>query len=153
MCALSQGLRTNVSAGIVEVAVAVATGVVNVVGKQKEQKFACNGLDRIPAESRPNVQSPSEKPSNLACQCTLAGNAPQNHDCLSRCPGLCPCYCTRKIKCLFSQEAKPRGALLCPTSGVLASFQTNDGLYNSASVCGNLQWPPSTSSPRSTRSS
>jgi len=42
--------------------------------------------------------------------------------------------CTRKIKCLFSQEAKPRRALLCPTSGVLASFQTNDGLYNSFDI-------------------
>src|SRR6266513_4796650 len=52
---------------------------------------------------------------------------------------------------VFSR-GETRRALLCPTSGVLASFQTNDGLYNSASACGNLQCLPSISSPKSTRS-
>src|SRR2546426_9269950 len=90
----------------------------------------------------PDVKSPSEKPSNLACQCTLAGNAPQNHDCLSRCPGFVPLLdCARKIMCMFSQEAKLRATLLCPTSGAPGSFQTNDGLYNSASTRGESAMP------------
>ena len=33
-------------------------------------------------DMRSNVQSSSEKPSNLACQSTLLGNAPQNHACV-----------------------------------------------------------------------
>src|SRR3979411_2858990 len=47
--------------------------------------------------------------------------------------------CARRIKCLFSQEAKPRTTPPCPTFLTSESglpFQTNDGLYNSASTRG-----------------
>src|SRR5712691_2854767 len=57
----------------------------------------------------PNVQSSSEKPSNLGRQCTLVGIILQNHN------RSCYCMdnqslidCARRVKCLISQGVKPR---------------------------------------------
>src|SRR6267154_527052 len=63
----------------------------------------------------PNVQSSSEKRSNLAYESTLLGNAPPRS---SRCVELygrrVVIGCARKVKCLFFQEAKPRTMPPCP---------------------------------------
>src|SRR5258708_6933495 len=60
-----------------------------------------------------NVQSPSEKPSNLACESTLFGNAPRNQCYLTRRFGFPVVIdCARKVKCPNSQEVKPRGTVV-----------------------------------------
>src|SRR5712691_2343782 len=63
----------------------------------------------------PNVQSSSEKRSNLAYESTLLGNGPPNQG------GAPMLYghrvvigCARKVKCLFFQVAKPRTMPPCP---------------------------------------
>src|SRR5712671_515962 len=62
-----------------------------------------------------NVQSSSEKRSNLAYESTLLGNAPPNQ---GGAPMLCGhrvvIGCARKVKYLFFQEAKPRTMPPCP---------------------------------------